>query len=535
MTEEIKKPELFEQYDFETYAQFWNDIYHNTDFNGAVFFCGRTRKNNFYTINIRSRSEVNEYLQSLQITPVLDYYYSINQFIKKKGSDMKRSSSNFLAACGTVVDIDIHNKSIPIEEINKTLNTYIGKLDSLVLLNEAFPYNYVLQTGRGLQFVYIYQKPVNYKLSIMHERVQELILKQHQQLLDDNPQLNVKIDSGTTKKKSGVYRMPGTYNVKAKRKVTLTKTDYPFLDNSRIIDTYGFFDIPPNYKPKEHKISKKYANSNLYKIRINRCHQILDIIRKYQEDDTAWHKHPGHENRNCTCFVYIHFLLEVMSCEDTFKEVCRFNNRYRIPLPVKRLRYMVDYAYRNYTDETKYRMRHLKTFTVQDYLNLDDGEYGLYDTSKIRKQKELERKKKREEQEAKYDKIIELYPTGMTLREIAKEVGFCVDTVRKIADKYYKPTTDKKCPWEELGISRSTYYRRKKTEPIRLQKEQEKQKTRDEFTQKKEETRKQKHSEIISLYKKGMSQRKIAKELKVSRKTIQSVLDKKFPNRHNKK
>lgn len=457
MTEEIKNPEIYENYNYETYAQFWKDIYHDTNYDGIIYFCGKTEENRFYNMHFCARHEVDEYLKTLQVTPVLNYYYSMNHFCKKKG--VARSNANFFAACGTVVDIDFHNSRAKPEVIEKSLNIYLSKLESMVALGDAFPYNYVLKTGRGLQFVYIYQNNISFKLEIMHNRLQELILRQHQKIVTDNPDLKIKIDTGATKKKSGVYRMPGTYNTSNHKQVTITKTDYPFLDTSRIIDTYGFFDIVqlPVYEISNHYRSGTNPNNSL-----KRCFKYINIIKQYQSDGRAEQNHPGHENRTCTIFVLAHFLLEVMSYDNALEELIQFNNNYRVPLPEKRLKYMLDYCFLNYTDESKKRMRHLRNSTVLTYLGLEDGEYGIFDTLEKKKQAEKKRQHKKAQVEQRNTSIQEKYNAGVPYPTIAAELGISTKTVYRIIKKLYPNKKENQKPWERLGISKSTYYRRKK-------------------------------------------------------------------------
>ena len=228
-------------YPFDDVSEFWEDIFHDTGYDGIIFLCGKTKEEKFFTIRRLARHELIDYLKTFEILPYMDYYFTSNHFAKKKGG-VSRRSNNFFAATGTIIDIDIHDKRIPQDHIDKTLTAYKSKLDTLIALGDAFPYHYCVNSGRGLQFVYIYERAINFKLQIMHKRMQELILRQHSQLLTDNPEIQIKLDSGTTKKLSGVYRMPRTYNPKVHKQVTYTKTGYRFLDTSKIIDEYGLFD-----------------------------------------------------------------------------------------------------------------------------------------------------------------------------------------------------------------------------------------------------------------------------------------------------
>lgn len=357
-------------------------------------------------------------------------------------------------------------KHIPQRDIQYRLKQYIGKLDILIGFNEAFPYNYLIWTGRGVQIVYIYNRAISSKLEIMHKRIQDLIIRQHEQISDDFPDIGIKVDSASTRKKSGVYRMPGTYHSKTHTLTILETTNFPYLDNSKIIDTYGFFDEPPRTK-EFYTIPKKYSGPPP-QCAINRAkhsYKIINAVKQYQEDRTAEKMHPGHENRNCSCFVLAHFLLEVMDYDAAMAELQAFNNRFNVPLPQRRLQYMLDYAYSNYLDDSKARMRHLRNTTVLDYLNLEEGDYGIDDATKRNKEiiearrKRVEARKK--EWDAKTELIIKCYHDGFNNAEIANEVGCSIKTVqRKI--KANIPEKDRKLAWERLGISKSEFYRQLK-------------------------------------------------------------------------
>lgn len=496
----IEENQNFIPYPYETYAQFWKDVFHDTNFDGIIFICGKTKNEKFFTIRRLARHELNDYLKNFEILPNMDYYYTINHFMKKKGG-VSRRSNNFFSSCGVVVDIDIHKQGAPQEYIDKTLSMYKANLDALIALEEAFPYHYCIETGRGYQFVYIYEKAINYKLQIMNKRMQELILKQHFQICDRNPDLGIKVDAGTTKKLSGVYRIPGTYNTKAHKQVTLSKTDYPFLDTSKIIDTYGFFD-EPIHPIKNYHVNPAFKGTKRKSRNISHCKKMINAIYQYQEDGYANSKNPGHYNRNCTCFVLIHFLLEIMSYEDALENIISFNNRYAVPLPEKRIKSMLDYAYENYTNENKIRMRFLKTSTVIDYLGIEDGEYGIHDTSEERKKLESERAVRREkknkrdeiickllEQRLEYkeiarqascslrtvnrvvnkyyprkqlrenreSKVCELYLTGMPYTEIAAKTNYCLGQVNDIIKKRYPKQTRPK-PWKDVGMKKKDFY-----------------------------------------------------------------------------
>ena len=439
-------------YPYEEFSSFWEDVFHDMDFDGIIFICGKTKKEKFFTIRRLARHEFCDHLKTFEIFPNMDYYFSSNHFLKRKGG-VSRRTNNFFAATCTIIDIDIHDKRKSQDFIDKELSLYKAKLDTLINLSEAFPYHYCVWSGRGLQFVYIYQRAINFKLQIMHNRMQELILRQHSQLLADNPDIEIKLDSGTTKKLSGLYRMPGTFNTAVGRQVTYKKTDYNFLDTSKIIDDYGFFDTPPGHRRiSTYHINPEFKGSKKRKSRnnISHCRKMINAVYKYQSDHYAYKQHPGHENRNCTCFVLIHLLLEVMQYDDALEEILLFNQNFYVPLPEKRLKSMLDYAYENYLDENKYKMRFLKTSTILEMLNLSDGKYGIHDNSETRKKLEEERAVRRDQKKTRDALICESFNQGLEYKEIAVQSKCCLRTVNRVINKHHPRAIEKNKRHEEI-------------------------------------------------------------------------------------
>ena len=116
-------------YPFDDVSEFWEDVFHDTGYDGIIFLCGKTKEEKFFTIRRLARHELIDYLRTFEILPYMDYYFTANHFAKKKGG-VSRRSNNFFAATGTIIDIDIHDKRIPQDRIDKTLAAYKSKLDT---------------------------------------------------------------------------------------------------------------------------------------------------------------------------------------------------------------------------------------------------------------------------------------------------------------------------------------------------------------------------------------------------------------------
>lgn len=471
MNAEILIPDIYKKYDYNTFAQFWEDLFHDTNFNGIVFFCLREKDNHFKNMLFCNRSKVFQSLKDMSITPVRDYYYTASQFRAVKGKGIARKKENFFATCATVVDVDFHCTKTNEHLREGALNEYKGKVDALISLGEMFPYNYIINTGRGLQFIYIYEKCIPFPIEFIHNRVQELLIRQHEQIATDNPSLKVSVDVGASKKTTGLFRMPGTYNTKVHKGfyTTCEKSGYAYLDTFKIIDTYGLCDEPIPllpHTPKTYDIAPKFQETG--NRRGNHNHKIISAIYEYQRLKMAEQLNPGHENRTCTCFMLSHQLLAVMPYGDALNELSTFNRSFREPLPQKRLEQILWYCYQNYLDESKYRMQHIKNSTILNYLGLEDGSFGIYDTSSpdYRPNPDAKSNKERaiarEQREKRNLSIVEDFKSGMAYKDIAAKENVSIKIVYRIIKKMVPKETPSQKPWEKLGISKSTYYRRKK-------------------------------------------------------------------------
>lgn len=458
----IENKFAFKPYQYNQCKDFWEHIFHDKKYNGYVYFCTKNDKtfNNFHYCKA---SDIPDFLSSLQIHTKLDYYYTPNHF-RVSTNGIKRDSNHIFAYTCCVVDIDCHNKKIPYNLLEKNLHTYLQKLDLLVNENECTPYNISLKSGRGLQIIYIYENAISYKVDFKHKKTCDILLLQHEKIIKDFQCLCLSIDKASTKRLSGVFRMPHTYNPKSYQKhfVSYAITNSPYLDIDKLLDaTYELTNPIPIYE-----ISKDFQNIN--KPNIPRCKKVINAVYNYQQDERASSNNPGHENRTCSCFILAPFLLSLYNYNTALDILKDFNANYRQPLPERRLEQILSYCLENYKNDAKCSMRYFKNATILEYLGLDSGDYDIYVTDDyvynpyfagISQEERESRKKEKNKRNTTIKKLIQ---KGVAYPEIAKQTNTSLSTIYRFAKKNTLIPPKAKNPWEELGISKSTYYRRKK-------------------------------------------------------------------------
>lgn len=452
----------FKPYQYTQCKDFWEHIFHDKNFNGYVYFCTKNDKtfNNFHYCKA---SDISDFLSSLQIHKNLDYYYTPTHF-RVNTNGIKRDGNHIFAYTCCVVDIDCHNKKMPYDLLEKNLHTYLQKLDLQINNNECTPYNIILKSGRGLQFIYIYEKAISYKVDFKHKKTCDILLLQHEKIIKDFPDLLLSLDKATTKRLSGVFRMPYTYNPQSNQKhfVSYSITNSSFLDVDKLLDaTYEPITPIPVYE-----ISKDFQTIN--KPNIPRCKKVINAIYNYQRDQRASQNNPGHENRTCSCFILAPFLLALYNYNTALDILKDFNSNYKQPLPDRRLEQIVSYCLENYKNDAKCSMRYFKNSTILEYLGIDSGDYDIYVTgdyvynpyfASISKEEREARKKEKTQRNATIKRLMK---KGVPYSDIAKQTNTSLTTIYRFAKKNTLTPPKNKNPWETMGISKSTYYRRKK-------------------------------------------------------------------------
>ena len=142
-----------------------------------------------------------------------EYFLTANSFSTPK----ERKKKNLYTIQNIVLDIDIHSAK-------RDREVFVQRLDAVLYLafkDKTFPLpvpNTVVYTGRGIQLwwavcpfsakelLYVYHDLVRYFASEITKRINE----------DKELKKYVIVDAAASKKESGLFRMPGTWNAKSR-------------------------------------------------------------------------------------------------------------------------------------------------------------------------------------------------------------------------------------------------------------------------------------------------------------------------------
>lgn len=222
---------------------------------------------------------------------------------------------------------------------------------------------------------------------------------------------HVIVDAAASKKESGLFRMPGTWNAKSR-----TFGSFRILHENKFDAVFLFFDRHPKtgkpfikYKNKRKNRFRDYGKYMEEKIR-----HLIKVRREEGLDENGF--------RDLYCLiVYCAYLSSGTADEIAWAKTIGLNESFQRPLPEKELR-----SYMSSATEKKYRFTFEK---VIEYLDIDEKEQETIclkpagvrkkEREMAKKRAEENRKRRKEEKEKKKLRVLELLMKGYTQQKIA--------------------------------------------------------------------------------------------------------------------
>lgn len=358
----------------------------------------------------------------------MDYYIVANSFKSPKF----RRAVNVHSLTNIVVDIDVHHARGDIKGCRDVIMQRLDALLYLIFVKKPIGLpcpNTVVHTGRGIQLWWTIKPLSAKKLKYIYKGIQEyLFTALEKEINSADPELKeyVLLDISASKKMSGLFRLPGTWNTRSK-----TYGDFWILHDNKLDAAKLYFTLHPATGKPYIKYKKKKKQGNPVFRKNNYGNHIDNMIRSLIElRRSAGEMEDGY--RDLYCLIVLSAYLSNDTPEDeAWNRVVALNNSFKNPLPEKELRSYMSTAMRK-----KYRYRNE---TIIGYLGIDDEEQkalGFYPANVHcyeERQKARERGQKRRKMKEKRDiKIIELFAKGVLQEKIAELVGCAQSTVSKI-------------------------------------------------------------------------------------------------------
>lgn len=338
------------------------------------------------------------------------YYITANSFREKN----LRRLNNLYTLHNLVIDIDCHTYGIDKVDIQQELDICEEYLTEYFKRSLDFPCpNTIVKTGRGFQLWWaILPIPAQYFRSIYEQTVDYFCEKMGKVLRKCSCLSLVHVDNAASRKITGLFRLPGTFNRK-----TQSFGSFEILHEDRLDMVRYFYDniVEPKDSGLPYVRRRKYSQSE-YRTKI--LNRLVAMRRKEGIAEDGY--------RDLYCFIFFNIRASESTVNKAWKETLAFNAKFVHPLNEKRLR--------KYLSTSMKKIYHFSNKAIISYLNITETEQRSLRFFPARNREE-QRLKKREEKLERNKKIIALAKKGLSQRHIAKEVGCSQSTVCRVVKK----------------------------------------------------------------------------------------------------
>lgn len=337
-------------------------------------------------------------------------------------SGYKRTLDNLINIQNLVIDIDSHSSTLSIEDLNNHILIFEEKLlDRLVLKP-----NLINRTGRGVQLWFCIE-PCHVSLGKICLSVVDMLCNHITEILVELDETELSVDRASSLKLNGLFRLPYSYNTKAKRwsECRLIHGDCPNVNELRkqlLSDGYKS-DYFVEYSGKK-KFHKKKVNSGKYHFTLNinlNDYTPCLIHRKMFLEQVIQARGGKKGSRDLLMFALYSTVIWLFDNEDAQAYCEEWNGTFEEPLKESKL-------WEIFRDVDRKRYK----FTVTKFLNLinaTDEERSWYHKLSVKEERKKARHKAKEERNRK---VKELRKQGLTIVAISKELHLSRPTIYKI-------------------------------------------------------------------------------------------------------
>ena len=433
----------------------------NEKFKSMVNISTRTKDKEMKSLGCCFFENIGERISNLKVLKSNDYYITKNGL--KPYS--KRCAEKLFTLNNICLDIDFHSRQNAFDRmcVLEKFEFYFFR----DLINIQPPFNIPkpsvwVRSGRGFQIWYHLDNGASPKLLFLYNLIIDKIAIIIKDFLTEYPDLEqqVEIDVSASKNAVGLCRLAGTWNTHTRTKV-----------EHEIISTTGYDINELNQALSEHPVYKEHEIKELLKKQ--GLAKRSEASRKGQA--TKKKRNPVQAlNLKRLAFIkwFSDILLDSVGKRDIMlflaynsavlvmptaqaQEYCRqLNQDFSEPLK------SIDYIFKS---KKTYNMTNKKFYemlgaTESEIKRFEDE----YKKQSVNLSRNAEIKKRKEQTQQRKDRALHLLKEGMTYKEISADTGLSVATISRLS-KTVKQKTKQEKPWKKLGISKSTYYRKKKS------------------------------------------------------------------------
>lgn len=421
----------------------WLDLHFPADssFYGRVFL-GYHRKdgNGIYNLTRRNIDELAPFIPEMHISRNVDYYITANSMC-----GVRRVTEDVFGLHNIVIDIDCHEDIPNSADLTAALIWRCAR--DLWGTGECPEPNSVVFSGRGVQLWWALE-PASVKIQYWYKRMQAWLMDALQGVLDDNPEElgDLSIDRSASIRLAGLFRLPLTYNTKTGRKGRMQILHSERYKLQDMLETY----VPREYNPhlsksqekapwtvvegkQEQKIYQPYVPLALRDSEVLQggssamAARVQQLVRLRALRKAGI----GDEMRDRFCFAVYCALLADHDQTEAWERLLAFNDGFKEPLPLDKLRQAMSTAsVRQYRLTNKWVITELEiNETEQDAIGLHPNAGDSTKTKTKNYTRDLIRRTVREDRD---NKILAMFADGSSKSQIARTLDVSWNTVAKV-------------------------------------------------------------------------------------------------------
>ena len=347
-------------------------------------------------------------------------------------SGYKRGFDNLINIQNLVIDIDSHDSELSIDALNEHILGFEEKLLDKLILKP----NLINRTGRGMHLWFCIE-PCHVALSKICLSVVDMLCSHIAEIMQELNETELSIDRASSLKLNGLFRLPYTYNTKAKRwsECSAIHWDFPNVNDLRDeLLSNGYksdYFVTKNGKTKPYKrkdelkpTSPKTIRSGKYHFspKINTNDYTPCLIHRKMFLEQVIHSRGGTKGSRDLLMFALYATVIWLFDKDDAQAYCEDVNRtFAEPLKDAQL-----WTIFRDVDRKRYKFTVMKFL---DLINATDDERALYHKLSVKEERKRAKQKAKEERNRK---VKELHKQGLTIVAISKEMHLSRPTIYTI-------------------------------------------------------------------------------------------------------
>jgi transcriptional regulator with XRE-family HTH domain len=337
------------------------------------------------------------------------YYLTAHGF----NSSTKRDREHLSTLENIVIDIDIHKEHIKQHELAYALECLDFFLEDVFQGGDLPIPNTIVHTGRGVQIWWaLHAVPVS--LLYMYDYVRNYLITAISSLLQGVETLHeFHIDMNASHNYVGLYRLPGSYNVKAR-----TYGYFRFYNEEPMNLAVTFFKLHPKKQQKQDEVNSICAGS--IKCAYFREKKLTDLVELRKSRGISMQ---GLRDL-CAMVLFSAYVSYGATPEAAYEAVDRINATFDIPMSEHEI-----HSYMSSCEKKKYKFSNK---TIIDILDIDEDEQNILHFHPAN-EREKQRQQKREAKKERNRQIIVMLGEGRSQQAVAEALGCSQATVSRVA------------------------------------------------------------------------------------------------------